>query len=133
MCECIADIGKPYPDALIPVPLHKLRVIRRGFNQACELSSHISQVMDIPQLTGSLRRCRNTQAQSGLSRKQRRKNVRGAFFWHGPVNPPRHVALIDDVMTTGTTVIECAKTLKKAGTERVDIWLATRAIPANRQ
>jgi len=133
MCEHILDRGEHYPDALIPVPLHKLRMAKRGFNQACELGSHLSKVLDIPLFSASLRRRRNTKAQSGLSRKQRRNNVAGAFYWHGPITPPRHVALIDDVMTTGTTVIECARTLKKAGAKQVDVWVATRAIPANRQ
>ena len=71
--------------------------------------------------------------ESGLDRKQRQKNVRGAFYWHGPEKPDLHVALIDDVMTTGTTVTECARVLKNAGAKRVDVWVAARAIPINRQ
>jgi len=140
MCEYISDqhvsnrnisgLEFAYPDMLIPVPLHKLRMFKRGFNQACELGSYLSRVFDIPLLTSSLRRHRNTEAQSGLSRKQRRKNVRGAFYWHGTKKPTGHVALIDDVMTTGTTVTECARVLKKAGAKRVDVWVAARAIPA---
>jgi ComF family protein len=133
MCEYIIEGGLHYPDTLIPVPLHNLRMLRRGFNQACELGSHISKTLDIPLLKASLRRRRNTKAQSGLSRKQRRNNVHGAFYWHDPDKPARHVALIDDVMTTGTTVTECARVLKKAGAKRVDIWVATRAIPAKPQ
>jgi ComF family protein len=108
-------------------------LIRRGFNQAYELGSDISKALDIPVMAASLRRRRNTKAQSGLSRKQRRKNLRGAFYWDGKVNPARHVALIDDVMTTGTTVSECAKVLRRAGAQRVDVWVAARAIRANRQ
>jgi len=114
---------------LIPVPLHHLRMIKRGFNQACELGSYPSRLLGIPLLATGLRRKRNTKAQSGLSRKQRRRNVRGAFYWHGRKQPGRHVALIDDVMTTGTTVSECARVLKQAGTQRVDVWVPTRAIP----
>lgn len=133
ICEHVMDRQVTCPEVLIPVPLHKLRMIKRGFNQACELGSHISKVLDIPLLTASLRRRRNTKAQSGLSRRQRRKNVRGAFYWYDAVKPARHVALIDDVMTTGTTVAECASVLKKAGAKRVDIWVAARAIPAKFQ
>ncbi len=118
---------------LIPVPLHNLRMIKRGFNQSCELTNYVSKALDIPMLTTALRRHRNTKAQSGLSRKQRMKNVRGAFYWHGSIKPAHHVALIDDVMTTGTTVTECARVLKKAGAKRVDVWLAARAIPAHQQ
>ena len=121
-----------HPDVLIPVPLHRLRMMKRGFNQAYELGNHVSKKLGIPMLTTSLRRRRNTKAQSGLSRKQRRKNMRGAFYWHGSTRPGRHVALIDDVMTTGTTVTECARVLRKAGARRVDVWVAARAAPANR-
>jgi ComF family protein len=133
MCEYVTDRQFSHPDMLIPVPLHNFRMIKRGFNQASELGVYVSKVLDIPLLTTALKRHRNTKAQSGLSRKQRRRNVRGAFYWHGLVKPDRHVALIDDVMTTGTTVTECARVLKKAGAKRVDIWVAARAIPANRQ
>lgn len=130
MCEHVIVEGVTLPDALIPVPLHRIRMIQRGFNQASELGSYASRVLGIPQLTAGLRRKRYTKAQSGLSRKQRRSNVRGAFYWHGRNKPGRHVALIDDVMTTGTTVSECARVLKKAGAQRVDVWVTTRAVPA---
>lgn len=130
MCEYIMAEGLTLPDVLIPVPLHRIRMLKRGFNQACELSGYASRVLGIPQITTGLRRKRNTKAQSGLSRKQRRSNVRGAFYWHARNQPGRHVALIDDVMTTGTTVSECARILKKAGAERVDVWVPARAVPA---
>jgi len=133
LCEWITDEGCDLPDMLIPVPLHRLRMFRRGFNQAFELADYAGRALDVPLLTGVLRRHRNTRAQSGLSRKQRRKNVRGAFYWHGPIKPARHVALVDDVMTTGTTVSECARVLKKAGAKRVDVWVAARAIPVKSQ
>ena len=58
--------------------------------------------------------------------------MRGAFYWQGPGKPGQHVALIDDVMTTGTTVNECARVLKKAGAKRVDVWVTARAIPVSR-
>jgi predicted amidophosphoribosyltransferase len=89
-------------------------------------------VLNIPMLSSALRRHRNTHAQSGLNRKQRQKNVHGAFYWHGRRKPGRHVALVDDVMTTGTTVTECARVLRKAGARRVDVWVAARAISPNR-
>jgi len=130
MCEHVIANDLSHPDILIPVPLHNRRMMKRGFNQAGELGNYASKVLGIPLLTTALRRHRNTEAQSGLSRKQRQKNVRGAFYWHGSKKPGRHVALIDDVMTTGTTVTECARVLLKAGAKRVDIWVATRAIPA---
>lgn len=133
LCEYAANTESKYPDVLIPVPLHNWRMIKRGFNQAYELGFYISRVLDIPLLTTSLRRHRNTQAQSGLSRTQRRKNVRGAFYWHGSKQAGKHIALIDDVMTTGTTVSECARVLKNAGAKQVDVWVTARAIPIGRQ
>jgi ComF family protein len=133
LCEQVIAEQQPYPDMLIPVPLHGLRLAKRGFNQAYELASHAGKTLEIPLLASALRRHRNTKAQSGLSRKQRRKNVRGAFFWQGNRKPGRHVALVDDVMTTATTVTECTHILKKAGAQRVDVWVAARAIPAARR
>ncbi len=130
LCEYVIIKGFTQPDALIPVPLHYTRMIKRGFNQAFELGSYISRVLGIPQHSAGLRRRRNTKAQSGLSRQQRRSNLRGAFYWRGHQKPGRHVALIDDVMTTGATVSECARVLKKAGAQRVDVWVPTRAVPA---
>ncbi len=131
LCACISAGGFTLPDTLIPVPLHRIRMLKRGFNQACEISNHISKALGIPHIATGLRRTRNTSAQSGLSRKQRRSNVRGAFYWHGNRLPGQHVALIDDVMTTGTTVSECTRVLKKAGARRVDVWVPTRAVPAH--
>jgi ComF family protein len=132
LCETVISRGMTLPDMLIPVPLHNFRLIKRGFNQAYELSSYAGKILDVPILSTALRRHRNTQAQSGLSRKQRRKNVRGAFYWQPPGIAANHIALVDDVMTTATTVSECARVLKNAGAKRVDIWVAARAIPANR-
>jgi ComF family protein len=133
LCEQVIDGQLRHPDMLIPVPLHGFRLMKRGFNQAYELASYAGRRLDIPLLASSLRRRRNTKAQSGLSRKQRRKNVRGAFYWQGSSKPGRHVALIDDVMTTATTATECTRILKKAGAKRVDVWVAARAIPAVRR
>jgi ComF family protein len=132
LCETVVNREMTRPDLLIPVPLHNYRLIKRGFNQAFELGGYAGKILDIPVLSTALRRHRNTQAQSGLSRKQRRKNVRGAFYWHGSGSAANHIALVDDVMTTATTVSECARVLKKAGAKRVDIWVAARAIPVNR-
>ena len=133
MCEHIVKQELSLPDMLVPVPLHRLRLIKRGFNQAYELGAYAGRTLDIPLLGNALRRRRNTSAQSGLDRKQRLRNVRGAFHWNGWAKPGKHVALIDDVMTTGTTVGECARVLKRAGARRVDVWVAARAIPAGRE
>lgn len=130
MCEYVSQHYSQLPDLLIPVPLHRVRMLKRGFNQAFELANYAGCVLSVPLHITGLRRCRNTAAQSGLSRQQRHKNMRGAFYWGGNKIDGQHVALIDDVMTTGTTVTECTRVLIKAGARRVDIWVAARALPA---
>lgn len=117
------------PDVLIPVPLHRWRMLKRGFNQAYELAAYISRALGVRLDGTSLRRSRYTIAQSGLSRKQRLQNVHGAFQWHADQRACKHIAVVDDVMTTGTTATECARVLMNAGAQRVDIWVAARAAP----
>ena len=129
LCACVAEESLTLPDMLVPVPLHPLRMLKRGFNQAYELGNYASKRLGIPLHATGLRRKRNTRAQSGLDRKQRQSNVRGAFYWYGRKQPGHHVALIEEVMTTGITVSECARVLKIAGAKRVDVWVPTRAVP----
>ena len=119
-------IGNPDIEALLPVPLHPIRLRQRGFNQAIELAQPIAKACQKPLLLNSIKRNRNTETQSDLSAKQRNKNLRGAF---GCIQPLRHksIAIIDDVMTTGSTVNELAKTLKQNGVEYVEVWCVARA------
>ena len=113
------------PDLLIPVPLHRLRYQQRGYNQSIELARPIAQKLNIPlELTACVRR-RPTQAQSNLSGKERRQNIKGVFHIQRPL-PYNHVAIIDDVMTTGSTVSELAKILKQHGVSRVDVWACAK-------
>lgn len=128
MCECFANRDIPMVDAMVPVPLHAGRQFRRGFNQSYELAARVGKTLGIPLQAHGLRRLRPTCAQSGLDRRQRHRNVKGAFQWAARRPPHPHVALVDDVMTTGTTVAECARVLKRAGARRVDVWLAARAL-----
>jgi len=113
------------PDVLVPVPLHAKRLRQRGFDQALELAKMIAKHKDLPLRSDLLIRARNTAAQSYLDATQRRYNLKNAFVASQHVMPG-HVALIDDVMTTGATVHECAKVLLKAGVKRVDIWVIAR-------
>lgn len=113
------------PDAIVPVPLHVNRLRIRGFDQALELAKIIANNRGIPLRRDVLKRQRNTQAQSFLNAEQRHKNLSNAFVGNG-LSMPEHIALVDDVMTTGTTVRECAKALIKAGVKRVDIWVIAR-------
>lgn len=123
------------PQQLIPVPLHRNRLQQRGFNQSLELAHCISQRLGIPVNDKACSRQLDTPHQQGLSAKQRRRNLRHAFGVNRDqldrTGPCQHVALIDDVMTTGTTAQILAVQLRRAGVERVDIWCLART-PAGR-
>lgn len=115
-------------DAIVPVPLHRRRLRERGYNQSLELARPIGRRLDIPVLVRAVRRARPTPAQAGLSRDARRRNVRNAF---NVVQPPRvadkHIAIVDDVMTSGHTVDALARALKRAGAAEVSVWVLARA------
>jgi ComF family protein len=122
--------GEPLP-LVIPVPLHASKLRQRGFNQS-ELIARAA--LKLPALrhrglalnSSILARTRATESQTGLTRHQRRENMRGAFsVLHGELVSGRDALLVDDVFTTGTTVSECARVLRKAGATRV--WVATVA------
>jgi len=121
----ILDESPPRPQALIAVPLHPSRLRQRGYNQALELARPLASAFAIPLLVDGLRRVRATPAQSELGALARRRNPRGAFAV-GDGKLPAHVALVDDVMTTGATLHECARALRHAGVQRVDAWVAAR-------
>ncbi|MDH3282955.1 MAG: ComF family protein [Gammaproteobacteria bacterium] len=112
------------PDAIVPVPLHRRRLRQRGFNQAVELARPLAREIGIP-IRFALRD-RDTLAQAELSVKERRRNVRAAFR-----APPhlfaQRVAIVDDVMTTGATANELARTLKRGGVAHVQVWVLARA------
>jgi len=114
------------PQLLIPVPLHPNRYRERGFNQAIEISRHISRNLNIPLAANLCIRQRITPPQTSLDKKQRKTNLRNAFRLAKPINV-RHVAIIDDVVTTGATVTELAKILNKAGVKKTEIWCSARA------
>ncbi|HIF18607.1 MAG TPA: ComF family protein, partial [Cycloclasticus sp.] len=113
-------------DALIAVPLHTQRLKERGFNQSEQIAQHIHKALDIPLLPHALKRNINTASQASLSADERRKNIKGAFDYQIQTKFQR-VAIIDDVVTTGSTANEIAKTLKKSGIKQVDIWAFARA------
>ena len=115
------------PQALVPVPLHPARLGRRGYNQALELARPLGRAFAIPVLPELLRRTRATAAQTELGAEERRANVRGAFALGAGSAVPAHVALVDDTMTTGATLTECARALQRAGCARIDVWVAARA------
>lgn len=115
----------PLPQLLVPVPLHPGRLRQRGYNQAVELARPLGRALAVPMAPRLCRRQRATAAQAELTGSARRRNVRGAFAVAGPV--PAHVAIVDDVVTTGSTVGELARALRRAGVERVEVWAVARA------
>ena len=131
--ETLANLEPTLPGgtmAVVPVPLHARKLAQRGFNQSERIAraalKHVAQPSRYELLTGVLERIRETRSQIGLTRHQRRENLRGAFAVKtvGAI-ADREVLLVDDVFTTGTTVSECARVLQRAGANRV--WVATLA------
>ncbi len=128
--ECLAEaVGDvPRPDRLVAMPLHPARIRERGFNHASEIAREVAKRLGVPLDTASCRRVRDTPPQMGLKHAERRRNVRGAFACTGDVRGQR-IALVDDVMTTGTSLDELAKTLKDAGAAAVETWVVARTLP----
>ena len=114
-------------DVLLPVPLHKTRLLERGYNQAEEIANVLSLLLDIPVDRSSLKRVKATQAQSGLSLNKRQKNILKAFEFI-PQQQYKSVALIDDIITTGSTMTETCKVLKKSGVQQIQVWSLARAL-----
>jgi ComF family protein len=114
------------PQLLIPVPLYRARLRQRGYDQAQAIAAECGRRLGIPMDAHACRRKRATAPQAGLTRAKRRRNLRGAFEVVNAIQA-QHVAVIDDVMTTGTTVGELAAALKRSGVARVDVWALCRA------
>jgi ComF family protein len=120
----------PLPERLVPVPLHRARLRERGFNQATALARHAGRWLGVPVETALLERPRATRPQTELSAQERHENMIGAFrVAAGRVGRvPRHVALVDDVLTTGATAAAAVATLHAAGVERVEVWAVAQAL-----
>lgn len=112
----------------VPIPLHAKRLRERGFNQSLLLAKHVAGQLNIELDFLCLRRIRYTLPQTGLGKKERRKNVKGAFQLKDPrIVKGRAILLIDDVATTGNTLSECARLLKKSGAGKVLCLVLARA------
>lgn len=119
-----------YPDVIVPVPLHQNRLQERGFNQALELAKQLSHLTGTPVLDKALTRIKNTLPQTEIKRAGLRKsNLKKAFACTDLTGAPsiRHIALVDDVVTTGATLNEAARALFIAGAERVECFCIARA------
>ncbi len=120
-------LGATRPDVIMPVPLHARRLLQRGFNQSALLCRDLSAEMDgLPWVDG-MKRTRDTATQIHLPADRRAANVRGAFALTRLPKGARSVVLVDDVMTTGSTLNECARLLRLAHVDRVEVWVVARA------
>ena len=132
LAEAISSLTPLFQDTkpiVVPIPLHAGKLRQRGFNQSELITRAALKQEGLTELkvnVSALERCRATESQTGLTRPQRRENIRGAFRVSRPGQiAGRAVVLVDDVFTTGTTVSECARVLRRAGA--ATIWVATVA------
>lgn len=116
---------QPKPDLLLPMPLHPSRLKERGFNQSLEIAKPISRWLDIPLAACACRRTRDTPTQTGLKLRERRRNVRGAFACDLDLSG-KSVAVLDDVMTTGATLEEISRALRRSGATTISAWVVAR-------
>ncbi len=127
LAVAVQGSGSDRPQGVVPVPLHRRQLRRRGFNQALEVARPVASLLDLRLLPNACHRTRETESQSGLgSTTARKRNVNGAFAVRALPSGIRHIALVDDVVTTGATVGELARILKRQGVERVDVWAVAR-------
>lgn len=123
--EARLDSLLPWPDLLLPVPLHPRRLAQRGYNQAELLARWLGAILQVPCGTQVLARRRDTPPQVSLSRAARLENLRGAFVVRDSL-AGKSVALIDDVLTTGATARALAGVVQDAGAATVQVWVAAR-------
>ncbi len=113
-------------DALVPLPLHRTRLAERGYNQALELARPLARAFDLPLRHDWLQRVRATAPQTGLDARARRRNLRGAFVADAAMRGQR-VLLIDDVITTGSSMLEASRACRRAGAIEVRVLAVARA------
>nr|WP_244154861.1 ComF family protein [Rodentibacter heidelbergensis] len=115
--------GLTFPQAIIPIPLHHFRHWQRGYNQADLLAKILSRWLEIPCLSHIVKRTKHTPTQRGLTATARRQNLKNAFnIEYDAPFPYQRVALVDDVITTGSTVNEVAKLLRQLGVQEIQVW-----------
>ena len=117
------------PQALIPVPLHPRKEQQRGFNQAQLIANHSAKQLNIPCQARWLTRVKDTASQTQLNLKQRQKNMQQAFAINHLPAGIKHVAIVDDIVTTGATVHSLCKALRHAGVDQIEIWCICRTPP----
>ena len=117
-----------FPDYIVAMPLHPARLRERGFNQSLELARQVAQILEVPLLNNACQRVRDTPPQSALTWKERGKNMRKAFTCTEDLSG-KHVAVVDDVMTSGASVNELARALRQSNAREVSVWVIARTLP----
>lgn len=125
--EAVVAAGGALPELVLPMPIGRARLAERGFNQALEIARPLAVGLGLPLVGGAAERIADGPPQASLPRDARARNVRGAFACRLPL-AGRHVAVVDDVLTTGATMGELAATLKRSGAGRVSAWVVARTL-----
>lgn len=130
LLEAIQAADKPLPQLVLPVPLHPQRLAERGYNQALEIARPVARALGLPLEPRLLTRQRHTTAQRTLSAEARHRNLKQVFALDrkrlATLGHPTHVAIVDDVMTTGATVGAMASLLQRHGVTDIDVWCVAR-------
>ncbi len=121
---------RQYPECIVPVPLHPARLRERGYNQALELARPLARSLGIRLEKNLVQRVRQTRPQTELKLASRAANLHQAFRLKRPPNY-RHIALVDDVITSGHTVNALACEFLREGVEKVEVWAIARALSRN--
>ncbi len=114
-------------DVIVPVPIHRRRLFFRGFNQSLELARLLACRVTLPVAAGALKKNRPTPPQRGLARKERMENVKNSFAADPGTCRGKQILLLDDVLTTGSTLTACTREIKRAGAKSVHVLVAARA------
>lgn len=128
LCERITSTwykGRTWPNLIIPVPLHPHRLRERGYNQALEIARPIAKRLHLPLDIRGIKRIKHTEKQSSLDKEARAENILGAFATMRDYTG-MHIAILDDVITTGSTVSELSSVLRTAGASQIDVWCCGR-------
>ncbi len=125
LAEAVRVRGTALPEVLVPVPLHPARLSQRGYNQSLEIARATGHALGLPVDARCCQRVTATQPQTGLDEAARRRNIRGAFAARMP-GPWARVAILDNVVTTGSTVAELSRVLLRAGAREIEVWAAAR-------